>query len=173
MAFSLDGNTGGNPRSRKLPIRTDWAKLQGLRPFHHRFSDRQDSKTLTSCVYAASKAIWRGYPTRIRTLTKGFKDPCATITPSGKNGLASLGGRRGSTMEKSRSRRRVRAFYTEARVNFPSIIRTRPHGFSSRSSSGRSAAGKFWKQTGRAHRWIAAVPTDVKRSSVVAGYGPP
>jgi len=38
-----------------------------------------------------------------------------------------------------------------------------------RNSTGNAASGKFWKQTGRANRLIAAGPTEVVRESVVAG----
>ena len=54
-------------------------------------------------------------------------------------------------------------------VSSPSISRQILRGLSSRSSSGKSDDGKFWYATGRANRWIAAVPTDVERGSVVAG----
>ena len=59
------------------------------------------------------------------------------------------------------------------RVSLPSTRRIKPRGFSSCNSGGSSFAGKFWKHTGRANLRIAAVPTLVKRWSVVAGYGPP
>lgn len=47
------------------------------------------------------------------------------------------------------------------------------HGFSSRSGSGSRLWGAFWYATGRRNREIAAVPTDVLESFVVAGHGPP
>jgi hypothetical protein len=42
-------------------------------------------------------------------------------------------------------------------------------GFSFLNSGGKKSPGKPWKQTGRAKRKIAPVPTDVDRLSVVAG----
>ena len=39
----------------------------------------------------------------------------------------------------------------------------------SRSSSGSNSGGKSWKHTGLEKRRMAAVPTEVKRGSVVAG----
>ena len=47
------------------------------------------------------------------------------------------------------------------------------HGLSSRSGSGSNDWGAPWYATGRRNRPIAAVPTDVLLSLVVAGHGPP
>ncbi len=55
----------------------------------------------------------------------------------------------------------------------PSMRWGTPSGFPSRSASGSSEAGKFWKATGRRNRVIDAVPTAVVVGAVVAGYGPP
>lgn len=55
----------------------------------------------------------------------------------------------------------------------PSIRRATPQLLSSAMASGSNAAGRFWKATGRRKRWIAKVPTDVVRPSLVAGNGPP
>jgi len=58
---------------------------------------------------------------------------------------------------------------TSSFVNCPLICRQIPIRFALRSSTGNNFSAKFWKHTGRANRWIAAVPTEVKRESVVAG----
>ncbi len=44
---------------------------------------------------------------------------------------------------------------------------------SAASAGGRSAAGAFWKATGRRKRPIAVMPTDVAAALELAGYGPP
>ena len=44
---------------------------------------------------------------------------------------------------------------------------------SSASAAGSSAAGAFWKATGRRKRPIAVIPTDVVAAFELAGYGPP
>ena len=64
-------------------------------------------------------------------------------------------------------------YLIRSRVSAPSTNRQIPREFSSRSSNGSASSGKSWKQSGRTNRAIAALPTDVDRESVDAGYGPP
>src|SRR5690625_1903402 len=48
-----------------------------------------------------------------------------------------------------------------------------PSGLLSFNSSGNSASGKFWKQSGRTNLRIPSAPTEVNLLSVVAGNGLP
>ena len=58
-------------------------------------------------------------------------------------------------------------------VNVPFTFLMIPNGLSFCNSAGSMDCGQFWKQTGRTHRIMADVPTEVNLLSVVAGKGPP
>ena len=63
----------------------------------------------------------------------------------------------------------ARTYATGSRVRVPFTVRWMPSGFAFRRASGSELSGKPCRQSGRAQREMAAVPTLVKRASVVAG----
>ena len=63
----------------------------------------------------------------------------------------------------------ARTYATGSRVRVPFTVRWMPSGLAFRRASGSELSGKPCRQSGRADLAMAAVPTLVKRASVVAG----
>ncbi|MEY2789809.1 MAG: hypothetical protein RLZZ34_2952 [Verrucomicrobiota bacterium] len=79
--------TGRNTRRADgIPLRCPWGS-SGRTAESGRETSNQDSLERLRC----EEALGIGWPTWIRTMTKGFKDPCAAITPSANNARQSKG----------------------------------------------------------------------------------
>ena len=115
-----------------------------------------------ACVCVRARVRARGHAPAIRGVQGGFE--LRLFQPRARSGRIA---RRRCDFDASVFC--ARTYATGSRVRVPFTVRWMPSGFAFRRASGSELSGKPCRQSGRAQREMAAVPTLVKRASVVAG----